>query len=182
MKTKHCDIGNHECEVLFHARTKDRPSACAIHAPRTPIKKPQVGDTFKETKVSHEEWTGTPYHKEFRVTNISPSKPTYVKVVPKGKTVKKKAIAPISDAQKKRLAEYRIVRDKYMKENPICQARLPIICTNYASEIHHKGGKIGSMLTNVKYFLAVCRACHNWIGNNHASAMNLGLVVERLNK
>jgi hypothetical protein len=73
---KYCDIGKHECEVLFHARTKDRPSACGIHAPRTPIKKIKVGDEFKETKVSYEDFTGVPFHKEFRITNISPSKPT----------------------------------------------------------------------------------------------------------
>lgn len=39
MKKKFCDIGNHECDVLFHARRNDRPSACPIHAPRTQIKK-----------------------------------------------------------------------------------------------------------------------------------------------
>lgn len=38
MKKKYCDVGQHECDKLFHARTKERLSSCAIHAPRTPIK------------------------------------------------------------------------------------------------------------------------------------------------
>lgn len=39
MKKKYCDVGQHECEKLFHARTKERLSSCPLHAPRTPIKK-----------------------------------------------------------------------------------------------------------------------------------------------
>lgn len=164
--------------VCTHCGAIDKHFSFQCSLVRKPIKK---GDIFKEKEVSYDT-NGAPYQAEFRVTNISPSKPTYEKVKVKSGKAKKKSIAPISESQKKRLAEYRIVRDKYMKEHETCQAKVPNVCTGYSLDLHHMGGKIGNMLTNVQYFLAVCRCCHNWIGDNHSSAMNLGLVVERLNK
>lgn len=143
---KYCDIGKHECEVLFHARTKDRPSACAIHAPRTPIKKPQVGDTFKETKVSYEEWTGVPYHKEFRVTNISPSKPTYEKVKVRGKKHRE------SLPELLKLAV--IVFHKYIKKRDSFEGRFFCIsCGNdrsisEAQAGHYRPGTVSSLKFN----------------------------------
>jgi len=58
MKPKFCDVGQHEVEKLFHARTKDRPSCCSNHKPRTPIKNKsiieQVADHMQSIEESHQ--------------------------------------------------------------------------------------------------------------------------------
>jgi len=38
---KYCDVGAHEVDSLFHSKTKERPSCCNSHKPRTPIKRKQ---------------------------------------------------------------------------------------------------------------------------------------------
>lgn len=95
--------------------------------------------------------------------------------------IEKTPIAPISKQQKKRLAEYRIIRDQFMKEHPMCQAFLSG-CTGRSGDLHHKAGKIGKLLTDVRYFMAVCRSCHNWIGQNHSEALKYGFVTTRTDK
>lgn len=116
--------------------------------------------------------------------------PTIRKPIKKGKLgtpighytmVKRKAIAPISDKQKKRLAEYRVVRDDYMANHKWCEAKLNG-CTSIATDLHHKAGKVGALLTDSRYFCALCRSCHTWVGENHSKAKELGLVVDRLDK
>lgn len=54
--------------------------------------------------------------------------------------------------------EYKIIRDKFMQENPRCER-----CGAPATENHHKNGRNGLRLLDVNYFMAVCRNCHRWI-------------------
>lgn len=89
----------------------------------------------------------------------------------------KKQIAKFSKKQLSNLREYRKVRDAYMKENPICQYPK---CESKSSDLHHSKGRIGSLLTEVKYFKALCRAHHQHIEENPALAYKLGLSYSRL--
>jgi hypothetical protein len=41
-------------------------------------------------------------------------------------------------------------------------------------------GRIGNLLTDPKYFLAVCRQCHNWIEEHPKEAKELGYSVSRI--
>lgn len=70
---------------------------------------------------------------------------------------KKKAIKKVSDKLKKRLEEYAVVRDKYLEENPICEVH---DCFKPSNNLHHKAGREGSLLSDVRYFMACCETCH----------------------
>lgn len=92
------------------------------------------------------------------------------------KTKKVNKISHISDKRKKELSEYRKERGKYMNDNPICEA-----CNfSPSTEIHHQKGKIGKLLYNPLYFLAVCRPCHNEIENNPEWAKENEYSIDRL--
>lgn len=76
------------------------------------------------------------------------------------KKAPRKRISPISDKLKDELKSYRIVRDRYMYEHPNCE-----ICMNPSQDLHHKKGR-GKHLSDIKYFMAVCRICHIFIHEN----------------
>lgn len=111
-------------------------------------------------------------------SQIKPKEPTKIANYT---MTKRKPIKPVSDKQTKRLAEYRVVRDKYMKEHPICEARLQG-CRTLSTDLHHGAGRNGELLTNLKYFKALCRNCHNWVHENDLEAQELGLSFKRLDK
>ena len=50
----------------------------------------------------------------------------------------------------------------FLENNPTCQVRG---CESSATEVHHKKGRIGDLLTDERYFLAVCRPHHLYIEN-----------------
>ena len=90
---------------------------------------------------------------------------------------------PIPVRSQKRSKEERLYSGKrviFLQENPMCQAHLPGICTKHATEVHHKKGRIGELLLNILFWLGVCHACHEWIENNRAEAMELGFSIKRI--
>lgn len=91
----------------------------------------------------------------------------YLRTDLKKKKNNKKRINPISNNLKEQLKIYRIVRDKYMAENENCE-----ICFAPANDLHHKKGR-GKNLSEVKYFMAVCRKCHNYIHDNPKKSREL---------
>lgn len=74
---------------------------------------------------------------------------------------------------------YQQARKSYLRQHPMCQAKLAG-CWNAATEIHHKKGRTGSLLTDQAHFLAVCRPCHSQIEAMGAEAYELGLKEPRL--
>lgn len=106
------------------------------------------------------------------------NKPTSNK--PRSEVKKKKSINPISNKQKTLLAEYRVVRDEFMKANTICQAKLER-CTYEATDLHHKRSR-GKYLSVVKYFMAVCRNCHTEIHEKSEQSYRLGHLISKLEK
>lgn len=93
----------------------------------------------------------------------------------KGKT----RLKPCSDKQAERLKEYRIVRDEYMRMYPNCE--FPE-CPNRSQDLHHGAGRVGDLLTNTKYFVALCRMHHSWVEEHPREAKELGLSFSRLSK
>lgn len=93
----------------------------------------------------------------------------------------KKPISKFSDKKLQELKEYRKERDKYIKENTICEAKLSN-CTHIATDIHHKAGRIGKLLCDTKYFISLCRSCHSFIEVNPKFAKEQGFSVNRLDK
>ena len=76
--------------------------------------------------------------------------------------------------------EYSIRRKIFLTANPMCQAHL-IGCQNVASQVHHKKGRIGKLLLNMTWWLAVCDSCHHWIENHPEEAKEKGFSLSRLN-
>jgi len=77
------------------------------------------------------------------------------------------------------LREYKKVREKYLDKHPSCEAKIDG-CHLEANQIHHKKGRIGNLLVDDNYFLAVCGNCHHWIENNPKEAKELGFSLNRL--
>lgn len=99
--------------------------------------------------------------------------------VPPKEPKKPKPIAKVSEKQIERLAKYRKVRDQFMKEHPNCQARLQG-CTIKATDCHHSRGKVGDLLTDKRYFKALCRSCHNYIETHPSQSKEMGFSLSRL--
>jgi hypothetical protein len=67
------------------------------------------------------------------------------------------------------LKEYKAVRTDFLKTYPLCKANLKD-CTKLSTQIHHKKGRIGELLTDKTYFLPVCHNCHHEIEMNPTMA------------
>jgi len=88
-------------------------------------------------------------------------------------------IAKKSEKQKVKDESYKLINKAYLIKNPICAAKLPG-CLGKSSQVHHKKGRIGDLLIDTKYFLAVCMHCHQVIENNPELAKKLNLSESRL--
>ena len=87
----------------------------------------------------------------------------------------------VSKKQSANLRQYKKVREAYLESNPNCEAKLNG-CTFESTEIHHKKGRIGNLLQDDTYFLAVCRNCHHYIELNPIEAKEKGFSLSRLEK
>ena len=113
---------------------------------------------------------------------ISPSKPLKSKIdIPVQKTTKSPAyrIKSVSDKKLLELKEYRLVRDRYLKSNPVCEYPN---CTSREVELHHRAGRSGKLLCDDTYFCSLCRTHHRFVEDNPTEAISLGLSLSRLDK
>jgi hypothetical protein len=94
-------------------------------------------------------------------------------------TKSSKPIAPRSKKRATQEREYSKVRKDFLLSSPTCQAKLPNQCTIHTTDVHHMKGRIGELLTNPQYFLAVCRACHTWIELHPKEAKELGFSISK---
>ena len=98
----------------------------------------------------------------------------------KGKSSKKHyAIAPVSKKRLEALKKYRRIRDKFLAENPKCMYPG---CNSGKVTLHHGKGRIGSFLTDKRFFKALCWPHHDYIERHPAEAKKLGLSYERNDK
>lgn len=81
-----------------------------------------------------------------------------------------------SQKSRRRAAErlYIKLRDAYLQANPRC-AR----CNAVAVLVHHLAGRLGELLTDVRNFAALCRACHDWIHAYPVAARAAGWMQSR---
>jgi len=95
------------------------------------------------------------------------------------KKAKKKPVKPINKISVKREKEnnlYLCIRKQFLKDNPLCA-----VTGNKATEVHHMAGRIGKLLTDVRYFLPVCRFAHREIELNPIWAKENGYSLKRTN-
>ena len=72
----------------------------------------------------------------------------------------KKGIKPLSDKRMLQNKAYLTLRKIYLDIHSECEYKFTG-CTFKSTEIDHTKGRIGLFLTDVKYFKATCRNCHN---------------------
>lgn len=89
---------------------------------------------------------------------------------------------PIKKISQKRNLEnrdYLKVRKVFLQSLIFCEVKS---CKGLATEVHHKKGRIGKLLTDIRYFLGVCRECHNKIELYPLWAKENGYSLNRLDK
>lgn len=78
--------------------------------------------------------------------------------------LKRTPLNPISDKTRARNAEYKIVRDKYIRAHPVCEGRLDKFpCGRDATDVHHVAARSvrPDLVCDPSNFLALCRMCHS---------------------
>lgn len=93
------------------------------------------------------------------------------------KTRLAKAIRPRSVKRSKQETEYRRIRVKFLEDHPKCAVYPELDST----EIHHMKGRIGKLLTDTRFFLAVSRQGHERIEMNPEWAIENGYSLLRTN-
>lgn len=87
--------------------------------------------------------------------------------------------SPIKRVSKKRsseLAMYKRAKLEYLGDGKNCE-----VCNHwFATDIHHKKGRVGSLLWDKVYFLAVCAICHTEIHHSPEWARMEGYSLDRL--
>ena len=78
-----------------------------------------------------------------------------------------------SKRMESKMAQYRKLKDEFLRAFPNCQCGG---CRNASQEIHHARGRVGSLLLDWRYWLALYRSCHRWLGDNPVKARSHGLL------
>jgi hypothetical protein len=79
----------------------------------------------------------------------------------------------ISKARAAQLKTYAKFKAQFFIANPKC------FCGRAAQEVHHKYGRAGWLLNATRYWISVCRTCHERIHSNPAWARQRGLLALR---
>lgn len=91
-----------------------------------------------------------------------------------------KPIKKISEKQKSIVSEYKIVRAEFLKSNPLCRARLEE-CTVIATDVHHLIGKSNrEKYIDSRYFMPLCRSCHEKIERGGSWVYEMGFKLRRI--
>ena len=80
-----------------------------------------------------------------------------------------------SDKQKAIDKAYSLMRIAYMTQNPLCNIKIPAVCTGASCDVHHMSGR-GIQTLVQSTWVATCRECHSWCHNNPAEARILGYL------
>lgn len=73
------------------------------------------------------------------------------------------------------LKEYYAMRARFLANVDLCE-----VCnTERPVEIHHRRGRVGPLLTDLRHLLATCKKCHDWIHKHIEEARTLGYICEK---
>ena len=81
-----------------------------------------------------------------------------------------------SDKQKAIDKAYSLMRKEYLTKHPMCEIKLPGVCTGQACDIHHKSYRGINTLAQATW-AAACRECHEWCHANPKEARELGFLT-----
>lgn len=89
-------------------------------------------------------------------------------------------VSSVSKKQRLRLKNYAVVVAEFRSLSPdnlVChrclkekEIRVPL------QDNHHIRGKLGSLLCDIRFFMSVCRGCHDWIDANRKLADEQGYL------
>ena len=85
-------------------------------------------------------------------------------------------INKVADSQKEAEREYKKLAKAYITLHPKCGVKG---CQRPSECIHHQKGRIGDLLLDTKYFLAVCLPCHQKIEQHPGWAREMGYSLSR---
>lgn len=85
---------------------------------------------------------------------------------------------PVSKKRAGENAEYLKLKAQFLKDNPRCA----VYPTKASTDVHHRRGRIGALLTDTRYFLAVSMAGHRWIEEHPQEAYEKGWSLQRFEK
>ena len=80
-----------------------------------------------------------------------------------------------SDKQKAIDKAYSLMRKVYMSQNPLCNIKIPGVCTGPSCDVHHMEGR-GIQTLVQSTWVATCRECHSWCHLNPLEARELGFL------
>jgi hypothetical protein len=75
--------------------------------------------------------------------------------------------------------EYLKRRKEFLAEHRLCTVAMSESHWLAATEVHHRRGRVGTLLLDERYWLAVCHDCHGWIHNHPALAYEYGWMELR---
>jgi hypothetical protein len=91
------------------------------------------------------------------------------------------AISRVSDKRSRQEVLYYAARKVYLKHHPTCHANIHPCCSIMSTDVHHQKGRIGDLLLDQKFWLPVCRGCHDYIELHPEEAIENGWSLSRLN-
>ncbi len=71
--------------------------------------------------------------------------------------------------------QYSVDRKAFLLLNERC-----LVCGGFASQVHHKAGRIGALLLDQSLWLPVCAGCHVNVENHTVWAKKRGFSIDRL--
>ena len=99
-----------------------------------------------------------------------------------GDNRKRSKIKNRSTKRGKEEAEYLRENRAYLQTHREAKIMCPVYPDKEVTEVHHKKGRIGKLLLDKKFWLAVSREGHRYIHNNIDESMNKGWLLSRLKK
>jgi hypothetical protein len=90
------------------------------------------------------------------------------------KPLKRKPLSPISDKRKKQQAAYKVLREAFLKQHPMCGV-FPHLA---ATQIHHTRHRENERLNDTKYWLAVSDAGHKYIHSHPEESYSKGWLIK----
>lgn len=77
------------------------------------------------------------------------------------------------------MEEYNKLKRSYLKEHDLCQAcmKLGKPHARASKEIHHARGRIRRLLVDTRFWIAICRECHDYLHDHPATGRRLGLIA-----
>lgn len=89
-------------------------------------------------------------------------------------------VKKVSDKKKARDIVYKVLREQYLKNHPMCEMAIKGICTKAGTTIQHLRGRCGEYYTDDRYFMSACLPCHQFVDTHPDFALENGFAELRL--